>query len=187
MGFPKPLLQVGLETYIARLIHAMLETVDSLIVVLGAHRERVRLVVPDDRRIEVVVNPDFSRGQLSSLKAALSQVNGEAQAVMVHLIDHPTVLPSTFRGLVDNWRTRSHPIVIARCRGRRGHPVVFDRGLFHELMATPDDNGARDVVNADAGRVYYFDVDDPGVTLDLDTPADVARAGLTPPRSSDGD
>jgi len=48
-------------------------------------------------------------------------------------------------------------------------------------MAAPDDQGARFVVNADPERVVYVDVDDPGVSLDLDTPEDLRRAGISLP------
>jgi hypothetical protein len=36
-------------------------------------------------------------------------------------------------------------------------------------------------VNADPSRVAYVDLDDPGINLDLDTPADLSHAGLPPP------
>jgi CTP:molybdopterin cytidylyltransferase MocA len=49
------------------------------------------------------------------------------------------------------------------------------------LQGAPEEQGARFVVNADPARVTYVDVDDPGVTLDLDTPEDLRRAGLAPP------
>jgi CTP:molybdopterin cytidylyltransferase MocA len=49
------------------------------------------------------------------------------------------------------------------------------------LMAAPEDQGARVVVNTDPQRVHYVDVEDPGVVLDLDTPSDLAQAGLPPP------
>jgi molybdenum cofactor cytidylyltransferase len=68
--------------------------------------------------------------------------------------------------------------VIARSSGRRGHPVLFDRTVFAELQNAPEGEGARYVVNADASRVEYVDLNDPGINLDLDTPADLARAGL---------
>jgi molybdenum cofactor cytidylyltransferase len=179
MGFPKALLRIGGQTFVARLTFAMLEAVDPLIVVVGAHRERIVPAIPKDPRVRVVVNPEFSRGQLSSLKTALARL-GETPAVMVHLIDHPTVLPSTFSSVSDCRRARSSPIVIARYQGHRGHPVVFDRSLFSELITTSDNLGARAVVNADPARVSYVDVDDSGVVLDLDTPSDVMRAGLEP-------
>jgi molybdenum cofactor cytidylyltransferase len=91
------------------------------------------------------------------------------------------VAPATFRALVDDYRRTAKPIFVARYRGRRGHPVIFDSAVFAELMAAPEDQGARAVVNADAARVVYVDVDDRGVVLDLDTPADLASAGLPPP------
>jgi molybdenum cofactor cytidylyltransferase len=182
MGYPKPLLRVGAESFIARTTALALGVASRLVIVLGAHAERVRPAVARDSRITVVENPNFNRGQLSSLKVALAEVMaGGADAVVVHLADHPMVAPATFRALVDGYRDTAKPIVVARYRGRRGHPVIFDRAVFAELMAAPEDQGARVVVNADAARVVYVDVDDPGVVLDLDTPADLARAGLLPP------
>ena len=75
--------------------------------------------------------------------------------------------------------TRSRkPIVIASYQGRRGHPVLFDRALFSELMEAPEDQGARVVVNANPARVSYIDVEDAGTLLDLDTPADLAQGGF---------
>ena len=78
------------------------------------------------------------------------------------------------------WK-RSAPILIARYHGRRGHPVLFAKRVFSELLAAPDGEGARFVVNADPARVVYVEVEDPGVTLDLDTPEDLKRAGLALP------
>ncbi len=154
-------------------------------IVLGAHADRIRPAVARDSRITVVENPNYVRGQLSSLKVGLADAIADgADAVIVHLADHPMVAPATFRALVDAYRTTAKPIVVTRYRGRRGHPVIFDSAVFAELMAAPEEQGARVVVNADAARVAFVDVDDPGVVLDLDTPADLASAGLPPPPSA---
>lgn len=185
MGFPKPLLTIGAETYLARIAAAMLTAVDRLVIVLGAHATRIRPAVPADPRITVVENPDFARGQLSSLKCGLAALGPDAQAVIVHLVDHPKVAVETFRAARDAFAKAGNPILIARYRGRRGHPVVFARTLFAELGAAPEEQGAKVVVNADPGRVTYFDVDDAGVIIDLDTPEDVAQIGLSTPVKSD--
>jgi molybdenum cofactor cytidylyltransferase len=129
----------------------------------------------------VVDNPNWDQGQLSSIKAGIRAVAPDASAALIHLTDHPTVKAETFAAVVDAYRQSKKPIVIARHGGRRGHPVLFDRSLFAELLDAPEDQGARVVVNADASRVVYVDVDDPGILLDLDTPEDLARAGLELP------
>lgn len=181
MGYPKPLLKVGSRTFIEILAAAILQSVARLIVVVGAHADAVRAAIPADPRILVVENPDFLKGQLSSIKAALPRVRAAAAGALIHLADHPMVRAETFAAVVDSYRRAGKPIAIARYRGRRGHPVLFARELFVELAAAPEDQGARAVVLADPSRVAYVDVDDPGVLADLDTPEDLERAGLARP------
>jgi molybdenum cofactor cytidylyltransferase len=184
MGYPKPLLMIGGETFLAHCAATMLEVVSRLIIVTGAHDDRVARAVPQDPRVATHHNPEWSRGQLSSLKTGLIGLTPECSAVVVQLADHPLVKAATVRGLVATYNETHMPIVIARHNQRRGHPVLFDRAVFDELMAAPDELGARAVVNADSGRVTYFEVDDPGVVMDLDTPAELISAGLRPPPSA---
>ena len=181
MGYPKPILMIGGRTFIEHIAETMLAVLPRLVIVIGAHRERVRAVIAHDARITIVENPNFSRGQLSSLKVGLGVVQPDSAGVMVHLGDHPMVQVPTFRAIAEAYNETGKPIVIARHSGRRGHPVVFDRALFGELLSAPDEEGARYVVNADASRVVYVDLEDPGIILDLDTPDDLARANLPAP------
>ena len=181
MGYPKPLLKIGERTFIEQIAETMLAVVPRLVIVLGAHRERVRVAIPPDPRITIVENPNYARGQLSSLKVGLSAIQPDASGALVHLGDHPLVRVETFRAIIDCYNQTGKLIVIARHNGRRGHPVIFDRVVFDELQAAPEEEGARHVVNADAARVVYVDRDDPGINLDLDTPSDLTRAGLALP------
>src|SRR5271168_3307929 len=182
MGYPKPLLNIGGRTFIEHIAETMLAVVPRI--VIGAHRERVRAAIPRDARIAIVENPDYSRGQLSSLKAGLNAIQADAAAALVHLGDHPMARAETFEALVDLYDRTGKPIVIARHDGHRGHPVIFDRAIFGELRSAPEEEGARYVVNADASRVAYVDLPDSGINLDLDTPSDLARAGLrSPPKA----
>ena len=181
MGYPKPLLEIGGRTFIEQIAETMLAVVPRLVIVIGGHRDRVRAAIPRDPGIAIAENPDYSRGQLSSLKVGLGAVQPDSAGAIVHLGDHPMVRVETFRAIVDSYNRTGKPIVIARNDGRRGHPVVFDRVLFAEILSAPEKEGARYVVNADASRVFYVDLDDPGINLDLDTPSDLARAGLPPP------
>jgi len=184
MGFPKPLLPVGSETFLKRTLRSMLEVARNIIVVTGAYEQQVRDEVPADGRLRIVHNPEFRRGQLSSLKCAISAASQDVDGVLVHLADHPLVQAATFRAMVETCLITRASILVARHHGRRGHPVLFAKAVFPELLAAPDDGGARVVVNADPARVAYVDVEDPGVTLDLDTPEDLVRAGLVLPSAA---
>jgi molybdenum cofactor cytidylyltransferase len=181
MGYPKPLLKIGDRTFIEHIAATILAVVPRLVIVLGAHSDRVRAAIPDDARITIVENPNYARGQLSSLKVGLGAIQPHAAGALVHLGDHPMVRAETFQAIVDSYDETGKPIMIARHNGQRGHPVIFDRAMFSELQSAPEEEGARHVVNADASRVAYVDLPDPGINLDLDTPSDLVRAGLSPP------
>ena len=181
MGYPKPLLKIGSRTFIEQIAETMLAVVPRLVIVVGAHRDRVRAAIPNDARIAIVENPNYARGQLSSLKIGLGALQPDAAGALVHLGDHPLVRVETFRAIVDCYKQTGKQIVIARHNGHRGHPVIFDRAVFRELETAPEEEGARHVVNADSSRVSYMELPDPGINLDLDTPSDLARAGLAAP------
>jgi molybdenum cofactor cytidylyltransferase len=74
--------------------------------------------------------------------------------------------------LVDAFRRTGAPIVVPTFQGRRGHPVLFARSTFAELLDAPDDQGARAVVRKDPGRVTEVPVSDSAVLEDLNTPDD---------------
>lgn len=181
MGMAKAGLLLAGRTFLAHALTALDEGgVDALVVVAGAAPESLTAALPDaSRGAAVVQNPKPERGQLSSLKVALEHVCGtwpDAEFAVVSLIDHPAVRPATVAALLAAARQPAAPaIVLPAHGGRRGHPVVFARTIWPELLSTADELGARAVVRADPARVRVLDVDDPGILLDVDTPDDLRR------------
>jgi CTP:molybdopterin cytidylyltransferase MocA len=64
--------------------------------------------------------------------------------------------------------------------GRGGHPIAARARALAGLAAAP--RPLRDVLAALGPRRARVEVDDPAVTIDLDTPDDVARVTGAPPR-----
>jgi molybdenum cofactor cytidylyltransferase len=64
--------------------------------------------------------------------------------------------------------------VVPVCQGRRGNPVLLARAIFSRVEALEGDEGARRLLQAMKG-VVEVPVDDEGVLLDIDTPADLER------------
>jgi molybdenum cofactor cytidylyltransferase len=156
----------------------------TFVVVGGVHEATVRATVPHGAA-RVLRNDTPERGQLSSLKVAVRHLRDAgpmAMGVVVALADHPSVSPATVDRLVEATGDGRRPIIVPVHHGRRGHPVVLLRAVWDELLATPDEESARVVVRRDATRVREVAVDDPGVLVDIDTPADLAglRAVLRP-------
>ena len=61
--------------------------------------------------------------------------------------------------------------------GRRGNPVLLARALFAALARLEGDEGARRLLReADPQRIVEVEVESDGVTLDIDTPGELAAA-----------
>ena len=178
MGSPKALLDYQGRTFIENICTAFLTAgVDELIVVLGAHEhaESIRAVVPQHPALRTVLNPQYRLGQLSSLQVGIQALSPESQAAVVNLVDHPLIQSETIQALMASFATAPLPIIIASYQGRRGHPVLFSRGVYGEILAAPLDSGAKVVVRKDPERVRELGLNDPGIRADIDTPQEYAR------------
>lgn len=176
MGRPKAALRVGGRTFAACALELLRSAgLRPLVVVAGEHFEQTRSALPTDVHLRLLRNPCPERGQLHSLKIALRSLDSdpEISGAMVTLVDHPLVQPGTAHALLSVARTDG--IAVPCYRGRRGHPVVFGRELFSELLETADEAGARAVVRRLPARVTTTEVEDPGILRDIDTPGEYAR------------
>jgi molybdenum cofactor cytidylyltransferase len=145
-------------------------------VVLGAHEETIRAQCALDHA-SVVVNFDWRLGQLSSIHEALRSLPaGETDGIILFLVDHPMVTKDLVAALIRAFYDSNAPIVVPTYRGKRGHPVIFARSLYGELIAAPRSQGARSVVWAHAAEVVEVPTNEEGVVLNLNDPETLRRA-----------
>ncbi len=175
MGEPKALLTYRGATFLETILQACRALgLTRRIVVLGPDRDLI-LRNTDLSGETVVRNPDPASGPLRSVQLAIRQIlDHPVEAVLVWHVDRPHVSIATAQALIDRFRDRGPGIVVPAYEGRRGHPVLFARAVFEELLAAPPAIGARPVVRADPDRVATVPVNDPAVCEDIDTPEDYA-------------
>jgi molybdenum cofactor cytidylyltransferase len=172
MGRPKALLPIEGQTFIEKIVGALKQSgIERIVVVLGFNADEMRRQV-EHLPVEIIVNTDYQQGQLSSLHAAIRylQPAGDCEGMLVHLVDHPYIDPQLVRVMVQRFAESKSMIIVPRHQGKRGHPVLFSRALFGELLAAPLDQGAKTVVNAHRAETVEIDTEDVGITLDIDTP-----------------
>jgi molybdenum cofactor cytidylyltransferase len=172
MGRPKALLPIEGQRFIERIVRVIGQSkIARTIVVLGHHAAQLRGQI-EHLPVEVVINPNYQSGQLSSLQAAIRYIKNDdrCDGVLVHLVDHPFIDAALVDALIEGFHQKRGLIVVPSYRGKRGHPVIFSRDLFEELLNAPPDQGAKAVVNAHRRETLEIEWQDEGITLDIDTP-----------------
>ncbi len=176
MGRPKALLPVDGVPFIERIVRALERTeVNRTLVVLGHNAEAMREAIAY-LGVDTVVNPDYARGQLSSLHTAIRALNGEpVEAILVHLVDHPFIESRLVDRMIERFRAEGKLIVVPRFNGRRGHPVLFSSKLFPEFLAASLDTGAKPVVRGHPEETLELDTEEAGILVDIDTPEEYRK------------
>jgi molybdenum cofactor cytidylyltransferase len=173
MGRSKLMLDFHGKTFLEHIFEeARQSKLAEVRVVLGHDAGRVQTLFPSLAG-KWVVNPDFERGQLSSIQCGLSSLyKYSVDGVMLFLIDHPFVNRILINKLIACFDENQSLIVVPSYGKRRGHPVIFSSLLFDELSNASPDRGASDVVQRHQKEIFHVEVDNPGVLIDIDTPED---------------
>jgi molybdenum cofactor cytidylyltransferase len=179
MGRPKMLLPWGTTTVLGHLI-AMWRNAGAVQIAVVCSEAPVirgeldRLDFPQDLRI---VNSEPARGMFSSIQCA-SRWNGwQSGIARVALVlgDQPHLASETLRTVTEFAAQHLESICQPSRNGRGRHPVFLPR-RFLEKLAQSECATMKDFLAAHAGEVQRIELNDAGLDLDIDTPADYEEA-----------
>ena len=175
MGEPKALLDAGGQSFLARILGSLRTGgADPLVVVV---REMNGLIAEEAKAHggTVVLNPDPSTGPVSSLQAGIRSFSEDAPGLLFAPVDHPLFSPDTVRILLKGFAETEAPLIVPAFEGWRGHPVLFGRLLFPELLEDYLPEGARTVVRRYLEERVQLEVQDAGILTDIDTPEEYRK------------
>ena len=126
---------------------ALADAVDESWVVVPADAAEVRAALRG-LPVHLVENLEAREGIASSIRAGLSALPVDAEAVVMTLGDQPLIDREVIRRVVRTWRARRRETsaVVAEYDDGRGHPVLFSGTLFPALLALDGDRGARELL-----------------------------------------
>ena len=172
MGKPKPLLRFNDQTFLEQIISVLKHSdVDRITVVLGAEADTIRKSV-DLTGTNIVINHDYQRGQLSSLTAGIKESPEDTESILICLVDNPFITEEVVNKIVQTFKETNNPIIVPVFDKERGHPTLFSRSLFNELLSAPEEKGARHVLYSNEDKVLELEVSERGISIGIDTPDD---------------
>jgi len=177
MGAPKALLPYRGNTFIEHLIEVTRHPrVGVTRIVVGAHADEIRGHLAE-RASEIAINPEWQKGQLSSIQAGIrSLLAGGTGGMLLCPVDHPLVTAQLIAHLIAEFDSSAKPIALPTYRGKRGHPLIFRASLYPELLAASPDVGARQVVWAHGDQICEVATEEEGVVLNINDPEALQRA-----------
>jgi molybdenum cofactor cytidylyltransferase len=177
MGEPKAFLRLEGRSFLERAVVALQQGGCGDVLVVAGPREddTARRIAESALALgaRAAVNPAAGSEQIDSLRLALAAMRDDAVAALVVPVDVPEVAAATVHALCEAFRRTGGPIVLPMHEGRHGHPVLFARAVWPELLEGELAEGARTVIHAHAAELVEVAV--AALPLDVDTPDDFRR------------
>jgi len=171
-GENKLLSLLGGRPLIAHVVDALLASAARPIVVVTGHQAADVRAALAGRAVEFAHNPDFASGLASSLRVGIGAVGAAVDGALICLGDMPLVTRDHIDALVRAFEAAGdHSIYVPTHERKRGHPILWARRHFAEMAALTGDVGARGLLDRYAAEICYVEVGDPGISIDVDTPA----------------
>jgi len=178
MGRLKALLPWRDATLIEHQLRSLLDVgVRRVVVVLGHDADRLKTIVESIDGASWALNPDYLQGKTTSLKTGVAALVGQQVSdVLLLNVDQPRKA-DTVRTLLERHLASDYRITIPTHGGKGGHPILISAELLPELAEIEEESqGLKAVVRRHAEATERYEVDDPGVLWDLNTPEQYQQA-----------
>ena len=122
--------------------------------------------------LKIVHAADHALGMSASLRCGAAAIDPSTGGVFVFLGDMPHAPVDTLEMMTV--RLADGAVAVAPMwEGRRGHPVLFGRSLFPDLLKLEGDQGARTLLRGLGDRLALVPASSSGVLIDVDARADL--------------
>lgn len=176
MNTPKALLQIGGQTFVECIFRKMQDSgIHLATIVTGAHHAEIEAAVRGKFRLDVVFNPQYQEGQLSSLQEGIRLLPTGSSAALIWPVDQPLVRAETVQKLMETFQKERNRMTIPVFDERHGHPIICDLTAIRTLLELRPTQTAKVLQKIFSDQISFVEVDDAGVTIDIDTPEDYKK------------
>ena len=171
----KMLMPLGQMTVLEQTISKFEGVCNRVIIVAGFHADLIKEEIEKINnkniypfQLKFVYNENFNQGMFTSIQKGCNEVN--APAFFITPGDCPLVKKETIQLLAEH----KGDVVIPSFHYKGGHPIKLSNVVKQKILETDPESNLRVVLNG--FKKEYMNVDDLGVTIDVDTQEDYQQA-----------
>lgn len=175
---PWPPGNTGGHTFLSSAISSIKVVTQSVVVVVGRSRNQLEPTATS-WAAQVAVNPEPERGHFSSMQIGLQKLVAlGCDTAIITPVDRPPLAERHLEALRRAYEQSSDDAwaMIPTHNGKNGHPMIAGPQLIAALLRARVESNAHQVMSEHADHLSYLELDDPTVTLNVNTPEEYQQA-----------
>ena len=172
----KLLLEFKNHTVIEETLRQMnLSRVDDIIVITGFDRMRVEKLLDGfpAHRTGCIYNDQYRLGRAESIKCAIRHLPQKTDAALFMVGDKPTVTAELIDRAIELYGKKRPKLLYVQTPTGRGHPIIFSRKIFDDLLLLEGDRVGNDLVDKYKDDLVVLPDDE--IQIDIDDAEDYRR------------
>lgn len=175
-GSPKALADIQGKPAVTFLLEKLIQSrISEIIVVTGAHQEKIQPLIFKHTMIRVVYNKHYKFGQTSSVQTGLNSLSGPSTGFMLLPADCPFVKVSTIDTLINDFTKNKPAILIPTFENRKGHPPVIDIKFKEQIQNLDHSQGINSILQSHTEEIRTLEIQDAGIRQTFNTPEELSR------------
>ena len=169
----KLLLEYRSHTIVEHVLEQLLNSdIDDVLVVTGFDRARIEAQLTSyvSDRVSLVYNGDYRLGRAESIKCAVRSLDDDADAALFMVADKPGVTSALISRAIQRYRKDRPAILYVETPAGRGHPIIFSRTIFDDLLSLQGDRVGIELI--EKYRNDLVALDDASEQLNINTEDD---------------
>lgn len=174
MGAFKPVLPLGDEAVIARLLRVIKEAgIKQIAVVTGHNREELQPYIETAgvggvSQVVEVFNSRFEEGMFTSMQVGTATMSENLDGFFIIPVDCPLITSEVLTALMESFDPDKFSV--ACYRGKKGHPLLIPAKFRQEIIDHGGKNGLKAITDRDLSLMQRIETGFEGVVMDMDTP-----------------
>ncbi|MDA3781358.1 MAG: NTP transferase domain-containing protein [Bacteroidales bacterium] len=168
MGEWKLLLNYNNKTILLNALDNACKYTGNVFISGGFNIEELKKNIPINEQIRIIENPDYEKGMITSIKAALPYIKSDK--FFIALSDMPLIPAEIYKKMsMIEFSNALFPVK----DGKRGHPVLIDSSLIDLISKIPDSKKMKDFLSTLS--VSEIEVQSDDIFFDIDTMSDYRK------------
>ena len=176
MGQFKPLLSLGRETVIERVIKNFIAAGIQQVMVVVGYRSEDLIPILKQHDVQWAFNTNYRKEMFSSIQVGVDHLNTGIRGFFLLPVDIPFVRLQTVTTLRHAFDPNKMDILRPSYQGKRGHPPLISASMIPHIQTFKEPGGIKSLIFQKKLQTRDLECDDPGILMDLNSINDYENA-----------
>lgn len=130
--------------------------IENVIIVIGKDRNKIKKILPTNKKIKIISNIKYRDGLSSSIKYGLKYIDQKSEYFFISLGDMPFFSYKNYNKMIEVAKKKKLNLLVPIFKKTLRNPVLFSNSFAYKLKTIKGDRGAKNLIKKSDYKKFYL-------------------------------